>query len=98
MRSFLCPRYRVVEKDFFVDWDAQGLQETDPFPAPRPDGVTRRNKPPPSKSFWGFLPGLMVLTLVTVSGAIRLGMGFPFILGAFAFRKAPKPMVFTLPH
>ena len=34
MHSFLFPRHKFVEKDTFVDWDAQGLQVTGPFPAP----------------------------------------------------------------
>jgi len=46
-----------------------------------PVGVTKRKRPPPSKSFWGFSAGLIVLTLVSVSGAILLGRGFPSLLG-----------------
>jgi len=46
--------------------------------------VIRRKSPPPSKSFWDFSVGFMVLILASVRGVIRLGIGFHFIFGGIS--------------
>ena len=69
-------------KDIFFSFPSKRYLRFQSFP---PVGVTRRKRPPPSKSFWGFSFGLTVLTLVSVRGAIRFGMGVPPFLGASIF-------------
>ena len=84
---------RVYANGQFFSFPSKRYFKFQSFP---PVGVTNKKSPPPSNSFRGFWVGLIVRTLVSVSGAIRLGMvgsppfwGLPFSLGGLSLSKKP---------
>ena len=60
-----------------------------------PVGETKRKSPPPSKNFCGFSARFIALILVSESGVILSGIGFPPFLGVSQIGTRPDTPIYT---